>query len=124
MRGRACPYVGHRVEPLWQAWYWAGAKPDVPDGPRGHTAPTSANVNCFGCGSGSTELLEYELLVGAPRIYRCSQCGYVDWVELPPGQTNLTGPATGLHLRSVRQCAVVKTNACAPIAALRLSLAS
>ncbi len=44
-----------------------------------------AKVKCFNCESASTELIEMEL-IAAPHIYRCKVCGYVDWVEQPPGK--------------------------------------
>ena len=61
----------------------------MPERPSGsfESSGIAAGVSCFNCESSSTELVQMETpaLAGA-RIYRCSHCGHVDWLELPPGK--------------------------------------
>ncbi len=64
-----------------------GLEFDMPERLKGPVESTGnqPNVNCFNCASPSTELVEMEL-IAAPQIYRCKMCGYVDWLEQPPGK--------------------------------------
>jgi predicted RNA-binding Zn-ribbon protein involved in translation (DUF1610 family) len=61
----------------------------MPERPNDGPLPggNSQTVKCPNCESGETKLVRTETpaLMG-DRIYRCVQCGHVDWVELPPGK--------------------------------------
>lgn len=61
---------------------------EAPDGPLDGSG-TRALIVCYHCASSATELvgLENPVLAGA-RIYRCRQCGYIDFVEQPSGESS------------------------------------
>jgi uncharacterized Zn finger protein len=60
--------------------------PERPNGPL-ESSGLPHNITCFNCESGETELVPNETpaLIGL-RIYRCKQCGHVDWAEQAPGK--------------------------------------
>jgi hypothetical protein len=60
----------------------------MPERPRSPLDSSGIHVlaKCYNCDSKALELVQAATAVmAASPIYRCKQCGHVDWLELPRG---------------------------------------